>query len=98
MQTTLIPNLPYDTIQVGGIYEYSVLDTVIPVEVLQINEGKIFNKENSAFLSYKLKDLINNKEFKVGIETSLLETLSESTKPYIFQFFPPGTKIEGLRL
>ena len=91
--------LPYDRIEVGQIYEYSVLDTVYPVEILSVQKTKVFPKDSSStFISFELLDLIHNKKFKTGIETGLLETLSEECKNYIFKFFPPGTLIEGLKL
>lgn len=92
----LTENLKYDTIEVGGIYEYNNSDTTIPVEVISKDMSKILNKENSSFLSFKLKNLITEKEFNVGIDNLLLEELPEDLKTYVFKFYPIGTFLKDL--
>jgi len=87
--------LKYDTIEEGKIYEYNVSETTIPVEVLSVIKGQVFNK-NSTFLSFKLKDLLTQKEFQVGIEESLLDDLDEQIQKYILKFYPVGTFLKEL--
>ncbi len=89
--------LSYDIIEVGKIYEYNSSDTTIPVEVISLHKGKIFPKDSSSsFLSFKLKNLLTEKEFNVGIESSALSNLSEESIYYIFKFYPIGTFLKEL--
>lgn len=90
-----IEPLDYGIIEVGNIYEYKVADTTIPVEILEIHKTQIFGK-NSNFLSFKLLNLLTDKKFQTGIEQTLLDTVSEECKNYIFKFFPTGTFIKEL--
>lgn len=95
MTSSFTQPLKYDTIKEGGIYEFNVSDTTTPVEILSVIPGQIFNKD-STFLSFKLKDLLTQKEFQVGIEESLLEDLDEQIQKYIFKFYPVGTFLKEL--
>ena len=95
MQTSFPKPLKYDTIEEGKIYEFNVSETTTPVEILSVIKGQVFNK-NSTFLSFKLKDLLTQKEFQVGIEESLLDDLDEQIQKYIFKFYPIGTFLKEL--
>ena len=90
--------LSYAIIEVGKIYEYHSSDTVMPIEVLDKHSSKILDKEESVspFLSFKLKNLYTDKTFQVGIESTLIDTLSDECKKYIFKFYPIGTKLKEL--
>lgn len=89
--------LSYDIIEVGKIYEYNSSDTTIPVEVISLQKGKIFPKDKSStFLSFKLKNLLTQKEFNVGIESSALTDFSKESLYYIFKFYPIGTYLKEL--